>query len=219
MTPGVFELETSIAPGRAAYPMNVTERPSVDKFSASSDLEEKLVTRWSPARPRCEPSGTHSLFTRWPDGVSWSRNAGDVMPKLPSTSALSHTCGNVPPLLAVAQPLVQPGGSTVTPGTRLTALASYTEPLTSRFPGRKYEGPSWRADPAGTFAAAISKPPVSTVTASIIGMRQRERRRIIECKRSGVIGRDPPPPASPMLTRRRTRCSPGKAIPRQPRKP
>jgi hypothetical protein len=48
MTPGVFALDTSIVPGAAAYPIKDTARPLVDRFRASSDLDEKLVT--SPPR-------------------------------------------------------------------------------------------------------------------------------------------------------------------------
>ena len=44
MTPGVLEFETSSRLGCAAYPMKVTYRPLVDRLSASSDFEEKLVT-------------------------------------------------------------------------------------------------------------------------------------------------------------------------------
>ena len=39
--------------------------------------------------------------------------------------------------MAVTQPLVQPGGSTVTPGVSRLALPVYTDPLISRSPGCK----------------------------------------------------------------------------------
>src|ERR1700691_5463363 len=93
--------------------MNVTDRSLVDRFRASSDLEEKLVTRPPPG---CAASGMRSVLTRGPEGVTWSRNTGEVTPKLPSTRSLLNTPGYEPSLVAVAQPLVQPGGRTVTPG-------------------------------------------------------------------------------------------------------
>jgi hypothetical protein len=39
--------------------------------------------------------------------------------------------------VATAQPVVQPGGSTVFPATMLAGLAVYTERLTSRLPGSR----------------------------------------------------------------------------------
>jgi hypothetical protein len=44
MTPGVLALETSTVSGAATYPMKETVRPSGERLSASSDLDEKLVT-------------------------------------------------------------------------------------------------------------------------------------------------------------------------------
>ena len=85
----------------------------MDRFRASSDLDEKLVTRPPPG---CDGSGTRSVLTSRPDGVSWSRNTGEVTPKLASTRSLLNTPGYEPSLVAVAQPLVQPGGRMVTPG-------------------------------------------------------------------------------------------------------
>jgi len=51
--------------------MNVTIRPSVDRFSAISDLDGKLVTIWSLVG--VSPSallGTSSELTSSPDGLS-----------------------------------------------------------------------------------------------------------------------------------------------------
>lgn len=70
--------------------MNVTDRPSVDWLSASSDLDEKLVTV-RPGRPA--PEGTVSDPAGASHGVSWSRKIFAVTPKLPSTRALLNTCG------------------------------------------------------------------------------------------------------------------------------
>jgi hypothetical protein len=94
------------------------------------------------------------------------------MPKLASARSLFHTCGYAPSLLATPQPLTQPGGRTVTPA--LMSAGSYTDPLTTRFPGRKY-APGACSD-ALPLVAAISEPPVTTVNASSSGARQRERR-------------------------------------------
>ena len=58
--------------------MNVTYRSLVDRFRASSDLEEKLVTRPPPG---CAASGMRSVLTWCPDGVTWSRNTGEGTPK------------------------------------------------------------------------------------------------------------------------------------------
>ena len=84
-TPGVFELETSSAPTGARYPMNVTSQPFVERLSASSDLEEKLVTR--------SRLGTGIRLNTWPHGVSSSRNTREVTPKLASTVSLLNTVG------------------------------------------------------------------------------------------------------------------------------
>jgi hypothetical protein len=70
--------------------MNVRSRSFVDWFRASSDLEEKLVTRPPPGPV---PSGTRSVLTSRPDGVSWFRNTGEVTPKLGSASTLLNTPG------------------------------------------------------------------------------------------------------------------------------
>ena len=72
MTPGVLELDTSNAAGGATYPMNVTYRPLVDTFRASSDFDGKLVTsRPGPAqRLSPVPSGTFKVSTNAPSGRS-----------------------------------------------------------------------------------------------------------------------------------------------------
>jgi len=41
---GVLEFDTSIASMGARYPMKVRKLPSVERFNAISDFEEKLVT-------------------------------------------------------------------------------------------------------------------------------------------------------------------------------
>src|SRR5262245_47618316 len=115
--------------------MNVTYLPSVERLSASSDFEEKLVTSWS--RPWLAVSGTCRVLISLPDGVTWSRNIGDVMPKFASTWSLFHTPGYVPSLFAVTQSLVQPGGRVVRPAATASAPPSYTDRLISRLPGRK----------------------------------------------------------------------------------
>src|ERR1700691_3956835 len=63
--------------------MKVRALPSVDRFSASSDLELKLVTIMLV--------GITKLLSVVADGVSRSRKIGEVIPKLPSTESLSHT--------------------------------------------------------------------------------------------------------------------------------
>ena len=74
--------------------MKVRSRPLVDKFSASSDLEEKLVTMWPAAGPNSPvPSGTRSVLTRCPSGVIWSRKIGEVTPKLGSARVVVEHAG------------------------------------------------------------------------------------------------------------------------------
>jgi hypothetical protein len=63
--------------------MYVMAVPSVERFSATSDLELKLVV------PRL--GGIGSVLTSVPVGVSWRRKTGEVMPKLPSTRSLLNT--------------------------------------------------------------------------------------------------------------------------------
>ena len=84
--------------------MNVRSCPFVDGFSASSDFEEKLVTR--------SRVGTLIVPIRCPHGVSSSSEILDVTPKLLSTRALLKTYGYVPSAVAVTQlPALHPGGS------------------------------------------------------------------------------------------------------------
>src|SRR5689334_21705780 len=86
------------------------------------------------------------------------------------------------------QPLLQPGGSTVTPGTMVPGLLTYTDPLTSRFPGEK-DGRPWPPAAAPGPAAAISEPVVRTVSAPTVVRRQRDRRDVGGGAGNGVIGR------------------------------
>ena len=101
-TAGVFEFETSSVFAGAAYAMNVRALPSVETFRANSDLEGKLVVT--------KPVGMASVFTSVPDGVIWSRNIGEVIPKLPSTLLLLNTLlllpisGKAPESVAIAVP-------------------------------------------------------------------------------------------------------------------
>lgn len=56
----MLEFETSRVSIADKYPMNVRYVPSVERFRASSDFEEKLVTSWSfcGGTPFCELLGT-----------------------------------------------------------------------------------------------------------------------------------------------------------------
>ena len=65
--------------------MNDRVRPSGERLSASSDLEEKLVTS--------SFGGTSKVPSGRPEGVISARKIREVTPKLPSTSALLKTCG------------------------------------------------------------------------------------------------------------------------------
>ena len=65
--------------------MNVTYLPSVDRLSAPSDLDEKLVFS--------SLVGTGMTPCGWPHGVISLRKSGDVTPKLPSTVSLLNTYG------------------------------------------------------------------------------------------------------------------------------
>jgi hypothetical protein len=85
---GVLELETSSALTGALYPMNVTLFPSVERFSASSDLEGKLVTALEVGMAKVSTSTRLSPIT-----ASRSRTMGEVTPKLPSWASLAQTPG------------------------------------------------------------------------------------------------------------------------------
>ena len=64
--------------------MKDSVRPSGDRFSASSDLEEKLVT---------SPFGTSTVPSDWPPGVISFSKILEVTPKLASARSLLNTCG------------------------------------------------------------------------------------------------------------------------------
>jgi hypothetical protein len=84
-------------------------RPSGDRLSDSSDLDEKLVTSRFP--------GTATVPSGRPAGVSCSRKIREVTPKFGSARTLLKTCGCALPAVAVTQPVVHPGGSWVFPAT------------------------------------------------------------------------------------------------------
>ena len=65
--------------------MNEIVRPSGDRLSASSDLDEKLVTSWF--------AGTATVPRGKPEGVSSLRKIREVTPKLGSVRSLLNTCG------------------------------------------------------------------------------------------------------------------------------
>ena len=65
--------------------MNDTVRPSGERLSASSDLEEKLVTS--------SFAGTSMVPIGRPDGVISASQIREVTPKLGSASTLLKTCG------------------------------------------------------------------------------------------------------------------------------
>ena len=180
----------------------------MDRFRASSDLEEKLVTRPPPGPG---PSGTRSVLTSRPDGVSWLRNTGEVTPKLGSASTLLNTPGYEPSLVAVTQPLVQPGGRTVTPGVSRPGSFWYTDPLTSRLPGRRK--PPWSvADAALAPVAAITGPAAVTTTASSSESLGRQSLASIVSVTSSA-GRVPPSPALTQRLYPGRPCSDGRVNP------
>src|SRR5579862_1593432 len=100
--------------------MKVSDLPSVERFSASSDFELKLVTIRLVGIARV-PISSPLVFRL-------SRNTGEVMLKLPSARSLLNTVGYVPSLVALAHftftlaappaskgtltvPATQPGGN------------------------------------------------------------------------------------------------------------
>src|ERR1700722_13758293 len=96
--------------------MKVRTLPSVERLSAISDLELKLVTSWSLSVRIFlkELLGTSRLSRTNPDGVSWSRKIFAVTPKEGSGMTLLKTKGYFPLLVAAAQGptvLAQFGGS------------------------------------------------------------------------------------------------------------
>src|SRR5580692_11027201 len=108
--------------------MKVTYWPLVERFSASSDLDEKLVTIWLAFAdtPRCVLLGTSSDPTRFPDAVNSLSVIGEVTPKLASMEALLKTYGYAPLVTAVPQGSAeeppQPGGSCVVPATMFVSF-------------------------------------------------------------------------------------------------
>jgi hypothetical protein len=100
--------------------MKVMDRPSMDRFRASSDFELKLVTIRSV--------GIRRVPSNRPSVVMLSSKIGEVMPKLPSEPALlntlcvSNTFGYSPLSVAIPQgtvtgvvPFVVVGTLTVKP--------------------------------------------------------------------------------------------------------
>src|ERR1700678_1434213 len=136
--------------------MNVTYVPFVDRFSDSSDLEEKLVTSsllGMSIRPTCLP-----------DGVISSRKMGEVMPKLASVSTLLKICGKEPSAVAVTQfPAVQPGGSWVVPATS-SGSGTKVLPLTSRSPGEIADLPGHGL----AFGLALAAPAAAAAAAPVM---------------------------------------------------
>ena len=120
--------------------------------------------------------------------------------------------------MAVTQPLVQPGGSTVTPGLSSPAVPVYTDPLISRSPGCKAPPPKPR-DAALALVAASAGTAAVTASASSAGARQRLRRSTAaphfllqppgECERHWVI-------AGPTSSVRPVPCGAGAASPCSP---
>ena len=85
----MFEFDTSsrlgavITPVPPWYAMNVIDFPSVDRFTASSDLELKLVT--------ARFVGIARVLRSLPSIVRLSKKIGEVTPKLPSEVSLLKT--------------------------------------------------------------------------------------------------------------------------------
>src|SRR5271154_2045818 len=108
--------------------MKVRSLPSVERLSAISDLELKLVTSWllSVRMFVRELFGTSRLLRTNPKGVIWSRNTFAVTPKEGSGMTLLKTKGYFPLLVAGAHGptvLAQFGGS-IAPTFTLLALSS-----------------------------------------------------------------------------------------------
>src|ERR1700733_16337773 len=100
--------------------MNVSDLPSVERFSASSDFELKLVTIWLV--------GTVSVPRRRPNVVMLSRKIGELTAKLGSDTSLLNTVGYVPSALATPQ-------ATATLDGLPPAVADGTETLPATHPG------------------------------------------------------------------------------------
>src|ERR1700722_12354059 len=84
--------------------MKVRSLPSVERLSAISDLELKLVTSWSLSVRTFlkELFGTSRLSRTNPEGVSWSRKIVAVTPKAGSGMTLLKTKGYFPLSVAAA---------------------------------------------------------------------------------------------------------------------
>src|ERR1700722_18728708 len=100
--------------------MNVSDLPSVERFSASSEFELKLVTIFS--------LGIASVPSRKAKVVMLSRKMGDETAKLPSDSSLLNTAGYVPSAVATPQ-------ATATLAGFPPAVADGTETLPATQPG------------------------------------------------------------------------------------
>jgi hypothetical protein len=113
--------------------MKVIDLPSMERFTANSDFELKLVTTSSV--------GIARVPIRCPSVVRLSRKIGEVIPKWPSAVLLLKTPGKLPSAMGVLQvtatgvvppamsgtltvPATQPGGNTVTRGTSSEAVPS-----------------------------------------------------------------------------------------------
>jgi hypothetical protein len=109
--------------------------------------------------------------------------------------------------VAVTQPLVQPGGSTVTPGVSRLAGPAYTDPLISRSPGGKAPPRKPRGAALALVAASIGASAVAA-SASSAGARQRLR----TCQGRWVI-------AGRTSSVRPVPCGAGAAHPAHPARP
>ena len=135
--------------------------PSVDRFSANSDFELKLVTIWS--------LGMGSVPSKNPSLVILSRKIGEVTPKLPSGPSLLNTVGYVPSATAVPQvtftfavppasngtrtvPATQPGGN-VWPTVTVAAFPAYTLRLSTSVSGMNRKKSSSAATPGAKIPA------------------------------------------------------------------
>src|SRR5262249_47624718 len=117
-----------------------------------SDFEEKLVTSWSV--------GTWKVDNTAPARVMLWRKTGAATPKLLSTRSLLNTYGYAPSAVAVAQPAMQPGGSTVTPGSM--SAVRYLLPLTISVPCGGLQAGGLADATAGSAPASDTNRAVST---------------------------------------------------------
>src|SRR5579862_9389487 len=156
--------------------MKVRDFPSAERFSASSDLEVKLVTILSV--------GMAIVPSRSPDVDRLSRKIGELMPKLESVPALFQTLcesfrfGYSPLSLATPQgtftlvvppggvvfgtltvTATQPGGN-VSPITTVSAVPIYTLLLSTRLSEAK-------VDLSPACSAATSTRPIGPTVAAV----------------------------------------------------